>query len=65
MELVDYLVCVALSGTSGAIAGWGTVRRMLRTPRPPRGTVMRDWPGHGHGGPPGGRRARRRRRRPR
>ncbi|MBC3193592.1 hypothetical protein H7X46_21265 [Pseudonocardia sp. C8] len=62
MDLIDYLVCVALSGGSGAAAGWATVRRMLRAPVPPRGSVMRGWPGHGHGVPPPPRRPRRRRR---
>ena len=61
MDLIDYLGCVALSGASGSVAGWATVRRLLRVPVPPRGTVMRDWPGHGHGVPPG-RPSRRRRR---
>lgn len=61
MDLIDYLGCVALSGASGAVAGWVTVWRMLRVPAPPRGTVMRGWPGHGHGAPPGRRPGRRRR----
>ncbi|MBP2366161.1 hypothetical protein [Pseudonocardia parietis] len=62
MDLFDYLGCVALSGASGAVAGWATVRRLLRVPAPPRGSVMRDWPGHGHGVPPPPRRPGRRRR---
>ncbi|ALE72423.1 hypothetical protein Ae168Ps1_2171c [Pseudonocardia sp. Ae168_Ps1] len=65
MDLIDYLGCVALSGACGAVAGWTTVRRMLRPRTPPRGTVMRDWPGRGHFVPPVGRPRRRRRRRDR
>lgn len=61
MDLIDYLGCVSLSGFCGAAAGWVTVRRMLRAPVPPRGTVMRGWHGHGHGVPPARRPGRRRR----
>ncbi|BBG04231.1 MULTISPECIES: hypothetical protein [Pseudonocardia] len=60
MDLVDYVSCVLLAGASGAVAGWATVRRMLRSPAPWRGRVMRIWPGYGHGLPPPGRRRRRR-----
>lgn len=63
MDLLDHVGCALLAGVSGGVAGWGTVRRMLRPEPPPRrGSVMRRWPGPGHGtGPPSGPRSSRRR----
>ncbi|GAA1403614.1 hypothetical protein GCM10009613_65010 [Pseudonocardia kongjuensis] len=59
MDLVDYVSCVVLAGASGAVAGWATVRRMLRSPSLWRRRGMRSWPGYGHGLPPPSRRRRR------